>query len=71
MTRPVLTCVGCGLHPDELDCYTTILQPGEEADDYVWNEEGTLNQDNGHFLCDGCYIAAGAPSAPGGWRCPS
>lgn len=37
---------------------------------YVVENEGTLNPLNGHFLCDSCYIAAGLPSAPGGWKCP-
>lgn len=38
--------------------------------EYVRAEEGTYNPTNGHFLCDRCYIEAGMPSAPGGWRCP-
>jgi hypothetical protein len=38
--------------------------------DYVWQEEGTLNTSNGHFLCDECYIKAGQPSSPSGWVCP-
>lgn len=37
---------------------------------YVKDEEGTLNRVNGHFLCDGCYIKAGTPSSPEGWKCP-
>lgn len=37
---------------------------------YVIREEGTLNHLNGHFLCDGCYIAAGMPTAVNGWVCP-
>lgn len=37
---------------------------------YVRAEEGTYNPLNGHFLCDACYIEAGMPSTPGGWRCP-
>lgn len=38
--------------------------------EYVRQEEGTYNPDNGHFLCDQCYIDAGMPSSPSGWRCP-
>jgi hypothetical protein len=38
--------------------------------DYVRLHEGTYNKDNGHFLCDSCYIMAGMPTAPGGWVCP-
>ena len=37
---------------------------------YVRAEEGTYNPANGHFLCDVCYIKAGMPVAPGGWKCP-
>lgn len=42
--------------------------PVTTPDDYVWNQEGTLDQDTGLFLCDDCYIAVGMPSAPGGWK---
>lgn len=38
--------------------------------DWVRQEEGTYNPANGHFLCDECYIAAGMPSSPTGWKCP-
>ena len=39
-------------------------------EDYVRDEEGTYNPENGHFLCDECYIKAGMPSGPRGWKCP-
>jgi hypothetical protein len=42
----------------------------EQREDYVRNEEGTYNRENGHFLCDMCYIKAGMPSSPSGWKCP-
>lgn len=45
---------------------TTPMTP----DDYVWQEEGTLNQENGHFYCTTCYIAIGMPSSSSGWVCP-
>lgn len=38
--------------------------------EYVRAEEGTFNPANGHFLCDRCYIDAGMPTGPNGWRCP-
>jgi hypothetical protein len=41
-----------------------------EVNRYVRNEEGTYNQDNGHFLCTDCYIKAGMPSSSLGWVCP-
>jgi hypothetical protein len=43
---------------------------GEMREKYVRDNEGTYNQENGHFLCDGCYIAVGTPSSPTGWKCP-
>ena len=72
LSKPELRCAGCAKRPDELTCYTVYLQDSVfvSADDYVWSEEGTLNFDTGLFLCDGCYIAAGQPSAPGGWVVP-
>lgn len=80
--RPALRCAGCGKRPAELIGYTAAVTalnehrednglPGDvTVDDYVWDEEGTLNRTTGRFLCDGCYIAAGMPTAPGGWKVP-
>lgn len=42
----------------------------EKRANYVRIEEGTYNPVNGHFLCDDCYIKAGQPSSPNGWKCP-
>lgn len=33
-------------------------------------EEGTLNPENGHYLCNDCYIRNGQPSSSRGWVCP-
>jgi hypothetical protein len=75
-------CARCGLLPEQLSCYTSVLEAelyeaGEdrpptvdEVRAYVMAEEGTYNGDNGHFLCDTCYIAVGMPSSPQGWTCP-
>ena len=54
---------------EELDA-VPVEQRGDRRIAYVIKEEGTLNPDNGHFLCDKCYIAVGMPVAPGGWVCP-
>ena len=63
-----LICVGCNKHPAEIEEYVEAVaeQPEEytDPDDYVRQEEGTLNTANGHFLCTDCYIAAGMPSKP-------
>jgi hypothetical protein len=76
--RPPLRCNGCHRIPDNIPIYVTLAREEElttpdgtpDADEYVWREEGTLNRDNGHFLCDQCYINAGMPSGPGGWKAP-
>lgn len=33
----------------------------QERVDYVRAEDGTYNRENGHFLCDKCYLRAGMP----------
>lgn len=41
--------------------------------EWVIQEEGTYNRENGHFACDSCYINIGQPSRPmseGGWVAP-
>lgn len=68
-TRPDLLCIGCGLTPEEIG-YGGFKEEDQTDSDYVWQEEGTLNRKNGHFLCDGCYIKADMPVAPGGWVAP-
>lgn len=72
-----MICQGCGKDPVQLDEYRDMMfEPGdpppsdEEVLDCAWDEEGTLNRENGHFLCNECYIKAGMPSSPTGWRCP-
>lgn len=72
-----LYCTGCGKPPAELQEYisaaseeATGIPGGTSPDDYVWDEEGTLNRENGHFLCTSCYIRAGMPSSPRGWIAP-
>jgi len=62
---------GCGRVPDEISEYQPestgeLLSPRA----YVMREEGTLNRQNGHFLCTSCYIKAGQPSSPWGWTAP-
>jgi hypothetical protein len=47
-----------------------IVVTADEVNDYVRSGEGTYNHENGHFLCTPCYIKAGMPSSPRGWRAP-
>lgn len=75
--NPEMICQGCMKGPLELDSYKwAMMEEGdpeptpEQVLEYVWEEEGTMNHSNGHFLCDQCYINAGMPTAPGGWTCP-
>lgn len=69
MTRPRLVCIGCLKSPANLSCYAThAAEEGVSADDYAWREEGTLNRENGHLLCDDCYISWGMPSGQRGNR---
>lgn len=66
-----LLCIGCNKSPADLDEYSGIAEIEDMSpDDYVWEEEGTLNRENGHFLCTDCYVRAGMPSTPRGWVAP-
>lgn len=67
----LMTCVGCGKHPNELHEFSPE-STGEDMPNevYAWNNEGTLNTTNGHFLCMDCYIREGMPSSPSGWVAP-
>jgi hypothetical protein len=63
--RPQLTCVGCLRSPANIPSIAmAAAEDGYSPDDWVWREEGTLNRENGHFLCDLCYIAWGMPANP-------
>lgn len=71
MTDVQPLCIGCKLPPEEISsCVMYAEGQGETPSEYVRENEGTYNHRNGHFLCDGCYIDAGMPVAPGGWIAP-
>lgn len=62
-------CVGCGKIPGEIEEYK--FNPEQmDPSEFVIEEEGTYNPHNGHFLCTECYVMAGCPSSPTGWRAP-
>lgn len=64
-------CVGCNKRPIEIEEYVEIAAIEDMSpDDYVRQEEGTYNRENGHFLCTDCYVNAGMPSSPRGWTAP-
>lgn len=77
--RPQAICTGCNKTPAEIPEYVDEAaqlslelesQTQWSPDDFVWAEEGTLNRENGHFLCTDCYIKAGMPTGPKGWVAP-
>lgn len=58
-------CNGCGRLPDQIPGVVEMAEEEEmTANEYIRQFEGTYNQENGHFLCDPCYIKAGQPSRP-------
>lgn len=61
MERPSPRCARCKKTPAEIG-YDEYLEPGETADDYVRQEEGTYDPATGAFLCDPCYIRVGQPA---------
>lgn len=66
-----LMCNGCKKSPDQIEEFIEVAKLEETTpDQFVLDEEGTLNHENGHFLCTECYIKAGMPSGPGGWHAP-
>lgn len=69
MILPV--CIGCRRVPAAIhECVEAARGIGFTPDDYMRREEGTYNRENGHFLCTSCYITAGMPSSPIGWKAP-
>ena len=57
-----LECKGCGKPPEEIKEYVTAAKAANiTPDQYVRQEEGTLNHITGKFYCTRCYIIAGMP----------
>jgi hypothetical protein len=66
-------CIGCKKTPNELEEYVEAAAPlGITPEEYVRQEEGTYNRENGHFACTKCYIEMGQPSKqwPECWTAP-
>lgn len=69
--RPKLVCAVCNKTPGELIEYILFAEENEMTpDEYVWQEEGTLNRNTGYFVCTDDYFTIGMPIAPGGWTVP-
>ena len=60
----------CNRYAKDIPDYDWTLEDGDTRESYVIHNEGTYNRENGHFLCDECYIKAGMPSSRDGWVCP-
>ncbi len=64
-------CIRCKKRPGQIEEYIEAAADEEMTpDEYVRQEEGTYNRENGHFLCTPCYVKAGMPSSPQGWVAP-
>lgn len=58
-------CIGCNKLADEIDEYIEGAKESEmTVEQYIREEEGTYNPENGHFVCTDCYIKMGMPSKP-------
>jgi len=64
-----LHCAGCKRFPAQIQEYIdrAALENMASADEYVAQEEGTLDRETGAFLCTACYIQFGMPTSPTGW----
>lgn len=67
MSTPHLECARCGQPPEETHGWIAHEQD-MTADQYVWEEEGTLDRATGKYLCDYCFFAVGMPTSKGGWK---
>lgn len=68
---PDLVCIGCGLHPDQLPEYVMFSKEYDQTPaQFVQEQEGTLNPENGHFVCTDCYMRMGMPATSMGWVAP-
>lgn len=61
-----IRCNGCGRTPDQISEYILAGQDEDMTpEEFVRQEEGTFNPDNGHFWCTSCYIQADMPLGVG------
>lgn len=64
-----MVCIGCNRGPFNIPEYLQFAREEfAEPDAWVWENESTLNVDNGHFACTGCYIKMGQPVGKFGSR---
>jgi hypothetical protein len=66
-----IICFVCEKSPDEISEYVTYAMAEEiSPTQFVQENEGTYNPENGHFCCTNCYIKIGMPSSREGWKAP-
>ena len=69
-----ICCFRCKRNPEEINDYQDLVATGEyETAREAAEDDGTYNDETGHFCCIDCYIAIGTPSLPvelGGWKAP-
>lgn len=81
--HPKPFCTSCKRHPADIPGYTaeatnyydalppiSVVLGAETIEDAYAREDGTYNPENGHFLCNECYVKAGMPTSPQGWVAP-
>lgn len=57
-----LKCKGCGKKPEDIEEYVEMgKMENMTPEDFVLEEEGTLNRETGLFYCTDCYVKAGMP----------
>lgn len=71
MDYPEPYCIGCQKPAHLIEEYAiTAKMEDTTVAEYIREEEGTYNRQNGHILCTNCYIRWGQPSSPNGWVAP-
>ena len=62
MTSITLHCKRCGRPPAAIGEYIDAAEANQTTpEDYLLDEEGTLDRSTGEFWCTECYIAIGMP----------
>ena len=58
----IMRCKKCRKTPSEISEYVQFGKMNDcTPEEYVLQEEGTLNEETGEFYCTKCYIEIGMP----------
>ena len=58
----MLKCKVCNRRPEEISEYVIERERNNmTAEEFVRQEEGTLNSTTGYFYCTDCYVKIGMP----------